>query len=332
MTALLDRLEPDLRERLTSAPIPDTVDPMLAVLSHEPFSDPGWVFERKLDGERCLALRDGERTELRSRTGEDLAPTYPELAPPLGDAEAGRFVVDGEVVAFSGGRTSFQRLQGRMQLNDPDEARASDISVFYYLFDLLHLDGRDLTRLPLRARKGLLRRLLTFEDPIRYTPHRNADGEEYLAEACAKGWEGLIAKDASSPYVHGRSRQWRKLKCVHRQELVVGGFTEPEGSRVGFGALLVGFYEDDDLVYAGKVGTGFDDDTLRSLRDRLDDLERDDPPFAEGELPTVGVHWTAPELVAEIGFTEWTDDERLRHPRFLGLRRDKPATEVVKER
>ena len=167
---------------------------------------------------------------------------------------------------------------------------------------------------------------------VRFTSHRNEEGEAYHREACEKGWEGVIAKDARAPYVHSRSKKWLKLKCGHRQELVVGGFTEPEGERTGFGALLLGYYDGDDLLYAGKVGTGFDDDTLESLRERLDSLERDTPPYAEGEdLPRKGVHWVTPKLVAEIGFTEWTEDHRLRHPRFLGLRRDKEAEEVVRE-
>ncbi len=324
-------LDEEARRRLEPADLPDRVDPMLATLVDEPFSDPDWILERKLDGERCLAYRDGGRVRLRSRSGRPLDDTYPELLEPLRAAHRDHFLVDGEVVAFEGSVTSFSRLQQRMQIEDRDQARASGVAVVYYLFDLVHLEGRDPTGLALRDRKRLLRRLVDYRDPIRFTPHRNRDGEAYFREACDRGWEGLIAKDARSPYAHARSRSWRKFKCVRRQEFVIGGYTDPEGERIRFGALLVGVYDDGDLVYAGKVGTGFDEDTLRRLGDRLAARERDDPPFRDGGLPRRGVHWVDPDLVAEVGFTEWTGDGRLRHPRFLGLRRDKPPGQVVRE-
>lgn len=153
----------------------------------------------------------------------------------------------------------------------------------------------------------------------------------YLEEACRKGWEGLIAKKADGPYRHARSRDWLKLKCVHRQELVVGGWTEPHGARTGFGALLVGYHRNGELVYAGKVGTGYDDNALEDLSRRLRRLERKTPPFDQGDLPSGGVHWATPKSVAEVGFTEWTDAGKLRHPRYLGLRRDKDPADVVRE-
>ena len=240
--------------------------------------------------------------------------------------------VDGEVVAFSGGVTSFSRLQGRMQIQDPDEARRSNIRVYYYVFDLLYVEEHDVTGLALRDRKRLLRRALRFENPIRFTSHRNEEGEAYYEEACRKGWEGIIAKRASSEYVHSRSRDWLKFKCVNQQELVIGGYTDPEGERIGFGALLVGYYEDGDLRYAGKVGTGYDDETLERLSSRLSNLGRETSPLAEGEGDGSGVHWVTPKLVCEVGLTEWTHDGKLRHPRFLGLRRDKDPEDVVRER
>jgi DNA ligase D-like protein (predicted ligase) len=255
--------------------------------------------------------------------------TYPELAEALADQPAQDFVADGEVVAFEGDVTSFSRLQGRMQIRDPEKARQSGITVYLYLFDLLHLDGHDLTGLPLRRRKSLLRSALRFDDPVRFTPHRNAEGEAFFAEACDKGWEGLIAKDARATYTHGRSRDWLKFKCGRGQELVIGGFTEPKGERIGFGALLLGYYDDGKLRYAGKVGTGFDDDFLREFRKRLDTRRRDTPPFAD-EVDEDAT-WVRPDLVAEIGFTEWTGSGKLRHPRFLGLRRDKAAKDVTRE-
>ncbi len=332
MGRLLDTIDGELRDRLEFGPPPQWVDPMLATLTDDRFSDPGWVYERKLDGERCLAYRNGDEIRLRSRNGRDLNPTYPELMDPLtGATQVERFVVDGEVVAFDGSTTSFARLQGRMQIEDIDRARASDIAIFYYVFDVVYLEGADTSRLPLRTRKRLLKELFDYRDPLRYTPHRNEQGERLFREACRRGWEGLIAKDASAEYTGTRSRGWLKFKCVRRQELVVGGFTEPNGERVGFGALLLGFHDGDDLVFAGKVGTGFDEQTLRDLRGRMERLECDHRPFDRGDAPETNVHWVQPRLVAEIGFTEWTSSGRLRHPRFIGLRRDKDPGDVVRE-
>ena len=326
------RLPGELRERLRPAPHPGWISPMLATLTDRRFSDPGWVYERKLDGQRCLAFRSGRQVRLLTRSRQPLDGTYPEVADALAAQAVDDIVVDGEIVAFEGGRTSFARLQQRLGIADPERARRSPVRVHFYVFDLLHLDGCDTTRLPLRTRKALLRDALTFRTPLRYTAHRNTDGDAYLAEACEKGWEGLIAKRADAPYVSKRSTDWLKLKCSARQELVIGGFTEPAGSRVGLGALLVGYYDSGDLVYAGKVGTGYTRSVLRDLRSRLDRLEVGEPPFDRGDPPRRGVHWVPPELVAEIAFTEWTTDGKLRHPRFEGLRTDKPAGEVTRER
>jgi len=330
MKGILDALDAAARDRLEESEVPDWTDPMLATLVDDRFSDPEWIFERKLDGERCLAFREGDEVRLMSRNRRHLNDTYPELVDPLLSAGTDRFVVDGEIVAFQGDVTSFERLQHRMQIEDPEEAEDTGIAVFYYVFDLLHADGFDTTGLAQRDRKRVLRALMEYRDPIRFTAHRNEEGEAYSEEACAKGWEGLIAKDATAAYVHSRSRSWLKFKCVNRQELVIGGFTDPEGERIRFGAILVGYYDGSDLVFAGKVGTGFDDETLQRLGDRMEGLVQDDPPFDSGDLPSRGVHWIRPELVGEIGFTEWTD-HKLRHPRFLGLRKDKAPGDVVRE-
>ncbi len=303
---------------------------MLAVLTDDRFSDPDWIFERKLDGERLLVFRDGGRIRLMTRNRNVVNNTYPELVEALAEQPARDFVADGEVVAFEGNRMSFSRLQGRMQITDVDKARASGIAVHLYLFDLLHLAGHDVTRLPLRRRKSLLIRALRFDDPVRYTSHRNAEGEALFHEACAKGWEGLIAKDATAPYTHGRSRDWLKFKCAKGQELVIGGFTEPKGSRTGFGALLLGYFEGGKLCYAGKVGTGFDDAFREAFRKTLEARRRETSPFADPVAETA--RWVQPDLVAEIGFTEWTSAGKLRHPRFLGLRRDKGAEDVRREK
>jgi bifunctional non-homologous end joining protein LigD len=298
---------------------------MKAVLWDEPFSDPDWIYERKLDGVRCLAHRDrGGAIQLVSRTDRSMNGDYPDLVRALETEPCGDFVVDGEVVAFDRrGVTSFSRLQRRGR---------ERVAIFFYVFDVLRLDGEDVRALPLRRRKARLREALRFAGPVRLNPHRNERGEELFAEACRKGLEGIIAKRADSPYRATRSSDWRKLKCHAEQELVIGGYTAPQGSRTDFGALLVGYWEDDKLSYAGKVGTGFDHHTLRDLGKRLRDLERDDPPFADVHPIPRGTHWVEPELVGQIAFTEWTRDGRLRHPRFLGLRDDKPARDVVRER
>lgn len=308
------------------------VSPMLATLTDRYFSDHDWLFERKLDGVRLVVVRRESGTQLYSRNEKSATDSYPELVEALDRLAPPGLVADGEVVAFDGTRTSFSRLQARLGLHDPARARATGVAVHLYLFDLLALDGHDLTRLPLRTRKALLREAVDFADPIRYSAHRNGDGEAFLQEACRRGWEGLIAKRADSPYRPGRrSEDWLKFTCVRAQELVVGGWTDPAGSRVGFGALLVGYHDDGGrLRYAGKVGTGFTGPTLRELRARFDDLATDTCPFAD-PVRELRTHWLRPELVAQIAFTEWTRDGRLRHPRFLGLRDDKTAAAVVRE-
>jgi bifunctional non-homologous end joining protein LigD len=324
-------LSDEARNALSQRGHPDWLDPMLATLTDDHFSDPGWIYERKLDGERCLAFRDDDRVRLMSRNQKTLNDTYPELEEALAEERWDDFVLDGEIVTFEGNVTSFQRLQQRMKLTDRDEARASGVAVYYYLFDVLQLAGHSTEDLPLRLRKSVLKSAFDFSDPLRFTGHRNEEGEAYLEEACGKRWEGLIAKDAGAPYVHSRSKKWLKFKCVNRQEMVIAGFTDPKGERTGFGAILIGYYEDGDLVYAGKVGTGFDDETLERLSGRFEKLERASSPFDRGEPSGRGVHFVRPQLVAEVGFTEWTEDGKLRHPRYLGLRRDKDPEDVVRE-
>jgi bifunctional non-homologous end joining protein LigD len=255
--------------------------------------------------------------------------TYPELVDALGTTGPD-LLVDGEVVAFKGRQTSFERLQRRMQIHDAERARESGVTVYYYLFDILELDGRDLRPLPLRERKAALRAAVRFEGPLRFTPHRVCDGKTAFHQACERGWEGLIAKRTSSPYTSSRSRDWLKVKCSRGQELVIGGWTAPKGSRRRLGALLVGYWEGSKLRYAGKVGTGFTELTLDRLGDELEHRERSSPPFVADDLPRAA-RWAEPELVAEIAFSEWTRDGKLRHPRYQGLRYDKPAHEVVRE-
>jgi len=318
----LDALSDAERALLKPAPAPTAANAMKAVLTDARFSDPDWIFERKLDGIRCIAIRSGRRVRLLSRNDLSLDGRYPELVTALEAEACDGFAIDGEVVAFDGAQTSFARLAERGH---------RDVRVFLYVFDLVWLEGQDVRDLPLRARKRLLRDALSFEDGVRLTPYRNGAGEALFEEACRKGWEGLIAKRADSPYTHGRSRDWLKFKCSAEQELVIGGFTAPRRSRTDLGALLLGYYENGELRYAGKVGTGFTRETLHDLAAKLTPLKRDRSPFAD-EVRERTATWVEPELVAQIGFSEWTRDHRLRHPRFLGLRDDKAASEVTRER
>lgn len=228
-------LPDEAREAPEEEGFPGFESPMLATLVDEAFSDPDWIYERKLDGVRLFAFCEDGEARLMTRNEKDRTATYPEIA-------------------------------------------------------------------------------------------------EALEENCREGWEGLIAKQGSSTYVHSRSRHWLKLKCVNRQEFVIGGYTEPHGKRIGFGALLIGYYENGDLVYAGKVGTGYDDQTLEDLSDRLGSIERETPPFDRGDPGGRETHWVTPKLVCEVGFTEWTDGGKLRHPRYVGLRHDKKPEQVERER
>jgi bifunctional non-homologous end joining protein LigD len=313
---------------------PSWVEPQLATLTKDRFSDPAWIYERKLDGERCIAFGRGGEVHLLTRNQKSADAAYPELVEALTSQQTGDFIVDGEVVSFDHGQTSFAHLQQRIHVGHPSAELRARIPVFYYLFDIMYAGGQDVRDRPLSERKELLRRQFSFDDagPIRFTGHRTPDGEAYFRQACQDGWEGLIAKRADAPYQAGRSKDWLKFKCEGGQEFVIGGYTDPQGSRTGFGALLLGYYDaDGQLVYAGKVGTGFDNVLLHDLHAELARLERDQPPFAQGKLPKSGVHWVEPTLVGEVGFSEWTKDGELRHPRFQGLRRDKAATEVVKE-
>jgi DNA ligase D-like protein (predicted ligase) len=318
---------------LSKLAMPTWVEPQLATLTRERFSSPEWIFERKLDGERCLAFAGPDGVRLLSRSQHDITSTFPEIAAALAAQHHGDLVVDGEIVAFDGAQTRFERLQQRLGVASPGEQLLRDFPVYYYLFDVLYADGVDTRPLPLTERKKLLAEAVSFRDPLRFTEHRWRDGEALSRQACADGWEGLVAKRADAPYTGTRSRNWLKFKCENAQEFVIGGFTDPQRSRQGFGALLLGYYDADGaLCYAGKVGTGFDTRTLVGLRARLDQLELGASAFQRGKPPTAGTHWVRPELVGQIEFAEWTRDGLLRQPRFQGLRDDKSAGEVVRER
>jgi bifunctional non-homologous end joining protein LigD len=305
---------------------------MLATLTDRREFGDDWLLERKLDGERCVARKDGDDVRLESRTGKDLTGTYPEVAAAVRAQSTRRLLLDGEVVAYEGEQTSFSRLQQRLGVTKPSPEQVAAYPVVYCVFDLLQVDGEELTDRPLLERRSRLARAIRPKPALQLTEAWRGDSQRRFTDACRSGWEGLIAKRADAPYAVGRSKDWLKLKCAWEQELVIGGYTEPAGSRTDFGALLVGYYEDGRLRYAGKVGTGYTAAALRDLGARLRGLESPQSPFVDARPIPRGTHWTRPELVAQIGFAEWTSDGRLRQPRFLGLRDDKRPAEVVRER
>jgi bifunctional non-homologous end joining protein LigD len=276
---------------------------MAATLTYERFNTPEWIFERKMDGIRMLAFKNGARVRLFSRNR--LPQEYPSVAAAIAQLPQNDLILDGEASW------------------DPSSRLA------YHVFDLLWLDGRSIMAEPFEKRREILQGL-RFRAPLAHVSE--VTGREPWVRACREGWEGVIAKRRASPYEQGRSRNWLKMKCEASQELVVGGFTNPQGSRIGLGALLVGYFRDKDFVFAGKVGTGFTGALLRELRTRLEKLEIPHSPFTTGRgLPRDNTHWVRPKVVVQVGFTEWTVHGKLRHPRLVGIRNDKTAREVVRE-
>ncbi len=330
MADIFDILPPDQKNELKKTPFPNWIDPMLAVLSGEKFSKEGWIYEPKLDGERCITYKHGSELRLLSRNKKELSGGYSELVSPLKEQKHD-FVIDGEVVAMENGHSSFKKLQGRIGLHDT-RANRKNIPIYYYIFDMMYLDGYDIRALKLRWRKKLLKEAIDFISPLRFTPHIETHGEEMYKKACQKGEEGIMAKDFDAHYASDRSADWLKFKCSNNQEFVIGGYTPGTGKREGWlGAILVGYYKDGKLKYAGKVGTGFTDQVLKELTAELEKLKQDKSPFADEVHVGSKVTWVKPKLVAQITYGEWTQYDRLRIPRFEGLRRDKAASQVVKE-
>jgi bifunctional non-homologous end joining protein LigD len=301
----------------------------LATLVDEVPEGDEWLHEQKFDGYRILAHREGRRVTLLSRRWKDWTAEFPTVAEAVAALPARRVILDGEVaVLMPDGRTSFQALQNAL-------GRGS-ASLVYFVFDLLALDGEDLRARPLEERKARLADLVAqAPGVIRYSDHVIGGGARFFEAACRSKLEGIVSKRRDQPYLPGRGPTWLKVKCLQRQELVIGGFTEPEGSRTGFGALLMGYYDQGRLVYAGKVGTGYTERMLADLRAKLEPLLRRTSPF-QPEPPRAWTgprrHWVRPELVGEVAFSEWTADGRLRHPSFQGLRLDKRPADVVRER
>ena len=296
-----------------------------------PSGDDGWLLERKLDGVRVLAwVVDGEVT-LLSRNRIHQEDVYPEVVDGLAEAVAVDAVVDGEVVAYDDeGRTSFTRLQQRMHVHDEAASRRSPVPVTFVAFDLLWVAGRDVRDLPLRDRKALLARVVEPGGPIARVDALEGGSEELVERAGDEGWEGLIAKRVESRYQGRRSRDWLKLKVVREQEMVIVGFTPPSGGRVALGALLLGYHDEGRLRYGGKVGTGFTESVLRDLKAQLEAIEVDAAPVDDPPREP-GARWVRPELVAQVGYGDWSPAGRLRHPRYLGLRDDKDPAAVVRE-
>ncbi|HJU75391.1 MAG TPA: hypothetical protein VJ717_16730 [Gemmatimonadaceae bacterium] len=275
---------------------------MAATLTQERFTGPEWIFERKYDGIRLLTYKNGKQIRMYSRNR--LEHDHPAIADAVARLPVRDAILDGEITWGRG-------------------------NVTYYVFDVMWLDGRDVRPLPLEERRALLG-MLPLEPPMRRVPALN-DAQPW-ERACSEGWEGVIAKRRDSPYEHRRSPHWLKMKCEAAQDFVVGGFTDPQGGRVGLGALLVGYYDNDDFVFAGKVGTGFDTKLLLELRAKLDALELPASPFTKAKgLPRLRAHWVRPKIVVHVAFIEWTVHGKLRHSRLLGIRSDKSAREVTRE-
>ena len=334
---------PDVAGALKKLPNakPRFVEPMKARLEEEPPTHGDWLYELKFDGIRAIAVKDGNKISLISRNGNKLDKRFPEIADAVKDLPVRECVIDGEVVALDeDGRSSFQLLQAL-------EMEGRKAPLRFYLFDLLQLESKSLLALPVEQRKEVLAKVCDgIGEPIRYSGEISGNVKSLLAEVQRRGLEGLIGKQRGSKYEPGRrSGAWIKLKTVQQQEFVIGGYTPPAGSRKHFGAILVGYYDGGKLKFAGKVGTGFTEKSLSMLYKKFREEERDDCPFVDlpsnqggqwvqGITPSMmnKMHWVNPKFVAEIKFAEWTRDEKLRQPVFLGLREDKKASEVKRER
>jgi bifunctional non-homologous end joining protein LigD len=308
---------------------------MLATLVDAPFDDPDWLFEIKWDGYRaiCTVREDGSLT-LVSRNGLDFLKQFPELEELAGAFSSAPVIVDGEIVSLDErGRSSFQRLQGSFNRYRPSERAksAKGYPLTFVAFDCLYADGRDLRKLPLEERKAILEKTIADRQLVLYSKHVFEKGKALFEQAERQQLEGIIGKRRDSVYQERRSRDWVKIKAQLVSECVIGGYTEPRGSRKGFGSLLLGLYEGKKLHYVGHAGTGFDTKMLAAMTKQMQALETAKSPFAEPVKANTPAHWIKPKLVAQIRFTEWTRDGLMRHPAFLGLREDKDPRECIRE-
>jgi len=300
--------------------VPFRTSPMLATLADGPFTKSNWVFEEKYDGVRILAYKEGSAVSLISRNGIDRTVRYPAVASAVCELKSDALLLDGEIVVFDSQNVS------RFQLLQQDKGRTQ-----YVVFDCLYTDGQDIRKKPLSQRRKALERVVKPSTHLLLSARLDADGLEAFKTASKRGLEGVIGKNLSSTYVEGRSAEWLKVRASQEEEFVIGGFTAPSGSRRHFGALLLGVYSGEKLLYIGKVGTGFNEHILSSLHDKLRALRRVKSPFSS-KVHESRTTFVAPKLVAQISFTEWTRDNKLRHPVYLGLRDDKSPKEVVRQK
>lgn len=318
---------------IANDPMPETVSPMLATLIEKPFSDADWLFEVKWDGYRAISFIKPDDFRFVSRRNENMIDRFPQVEAIPGFVDAETAILDGEIVVVdASGRPNFQLLQNVAHIFPTGKSDTSKGTLVYYVFDLLYVNGQDLRKRALTERKEMLKSIIRPNDFMRYSDHLLEKGEAFFEQAKASNLEGIVAKRIDSPYIEKRTNYWLKIKNVRRQELVIGGYTQPRRSREGFGSLVVGTYEGDDLIFAGQVGGGFDDATLRQLYDLLQPLRTEKCPFREIPKTNEPAVWVRPQLVCEAKFTEWTDEGILRQPVFLGMRPDRPPRDVVRER
>ena len=312
------------------AHIPEFIPPQLATLVDNPPEGDEWFHEIKFDGYRMLCHLNRGQVKFWSRNNKDWSAKFPFLAKAVKALPVSTAILDGEVIAMdSKGRASFQKLQQAF-------GKSGDSGFVFQIFDIIYLDGFNLTKVPLRERKQILANLFEEIDersPLRYSDHVEGNGKAFFDQACSYQIEGIVSKLADSPYESTRNRNWQKVKCIKRQEFVIAGFTESDKGFPGFGALVLGVYEKGKLYHAGRVGTGFSIKQRVELRKKLDQMTRDACPFAVKPKDPGLRHaiWVEPKLVGEVAFTEWTADGSIRHPSFQGLRVDKRAKEVVRE-
>lgn len=307
-----------------AARMPNIIHPMLATLVDDPFSDPEWIFETKWDGFRSICFVSKGKSNFVSRNQIDMTPQYPELASVAKQIDAREAILDGEIVALDkDGMPRFQLLQPRVGRKSGVDALRGHGHIVYYVFDLLYVDGNDLTSCPVVERKEALAQILRPADFIKLSEHLVGDGEAFFKQIEKFHLEGMIAKRASSPYVQKRTKDWLKVKTVQRSEVAIGGYTQPRGSRTNFGALVVGLYRGRDLHYVAHVGGGFNERALAQIFKLLQPLKTKVSPFVDAPKTNEPVQWLKPKLVAEVKFSEWTADLRMRHPVFIGLREDK---------
>lgn len=331
-TSKKKRARSELCSAARKARMPEVIHPMLATLVDDPFSDPEWIFETKWDGFRSVCFIKNGKARFVSRNQIEMTPQYPELANVPKQIDASEAILDGEIVALDEhGVPRFQLLQNKLRIRSGSYAKARSAQILYFAFDLLYVDGHDLMPCAVIERKARLEQILKPANFIKYSDHVEGDGKLFFDEIAKFRLEGMIAKRAASKYIQKRSSDWLKVKTVQRSEVVIGGYTQPRGARSHFGSLVVGLYRDGDLHYVAHVGGGFNERTLAQIYKLLQPLKTDKSPFVAKPKTNEPVQWVKPRLVAEMKFSEWTADQRMRHPVFLGLREDKKPKDCTFE-